>query len=200
MIYQDYMKRLSLAAALIAALTTLSACAGTTKVRSQHHLWSSEADAVPVYFLRPKHRFMGVTGKPISISVDGEKIAELAREQYTLLRLRPGRYEMSVTNWTVEGADNRMVRVTTPYDVELFGPDPAYLVFVPEDKKIWEAIVNALGPIVLEFGDALRFSIIIDFTRPPKGVTVVAVNSDMARAMADDLTAVGPAFATPLAR
>jgi len=194
------MKRRLLAVVLIATCITLSACAGTTRVHSQHHLWSDDADAVPVYFLRPKHRFMGVTGMPISISVDGEKIAELAREQYTLLRLRPGKYEMSVTNWTVQGIDNQMVRVTTPYDVELFGPDPAYLVFVPEDKKIWEAIVNALGPIIIEFGDALRFSIIIDFTTPPKGVTVVAVNSDMATAMADDLQAVGPAFATPLLR
>ncbi len=171
-------------------------CAGTTRVHRRHHLWSDEPAAVSVDLLRPERRFMGVTGRPVSVDLEGEEAADLARGQYTLVRLLPGTYEMIVGNWTVVGPDNAMVRAKTPYEVELNGPDPAYLVFVPEDRSLWESFLDTAGEVEIE--SVLGSPISVAYVELPRGFIVEAVDSETAMAIAADLDPIVEAREAPL--
>jgi hypothetical protein len=190
------MRRTGLICLIATLVIAVLGCTGTTRVHRQHHLWSDEQAAISIYLLRPEHRFMGVTGRPVSVDLEGEEIADLARGQYTLVRLVPGTYEMIVGNWTVVGPDNAMVRAKTPYEVGLTGPDPAYLVFVPEDRSLWESFLATAG--WAEFPVFPGLSISVEYLRPPRGFIVEAVDSETALAIAADLEPIGEAREAPL--
>jgi hypothetical protein len=88
---------------------------------------------------------MGVMDKPFGIDLDGERLMELSKGQYTMLKLRAGKYDMVVTNTTVEGPTNSMGEATRSFVLELRGTDAVYLMFKHEPTSFWGRFSDALG-------------------------------------------------------
>lgn len=83
---------------------------------------------------------MGVRGKPIGIDLDGENLLSLSVGQYTFLDLKPGKYDMVVTSWTLESSDNAMVETSRYFVLDVAGADSVYLLFTLEKINFWEIL------------------------------------------------------------
>ena len=121
---------------------------GSTSVLRQHHLLTQDSSAVSVYFLRPGQGFMGVRGKLMEVSIDGEKLMDIAVGDYTFLRLDPGKYDMTITSWTVEGPENKMAETSRDYILELEPADSVYLLFTLEDINFWEILDQKFAEVI----------------------------------------------------
>jgi len=116
---------------VVLAVTWLSGCAGTTSVRESHPLIASAGavDSAKVYFIRPDPGFRGVMNIPLAISFGGSEMLGLAKGQYTLLQLKPGRTEMKLDFHTVAGPSNTMTPVSTKTQLTFASGGTQYLVF-----------------------------------------------------------------------
>lgn len=129
------MRRLRFASVLIAA--SVSGCVGSTSLRPTHPLIAADgtADSAKVYFIRPDQMFGGVMDMPLTISLGGTELLTLAKGQYTLIPLVPGRTEMKVESYTVGNPGTMtLVSTLTPWT---FSPgETRYVLFemVPRDR------------------------------------------------------------------
>jgi hypothetical protein len=109
----------------------LSGCVGTTTVKDDHPLIASASalESTKVYFIRPDPGFRGVMDMPVTISLGGSEMLGLAKGQYALLSLKPGRAEMKVDSYTVVGTSNTMTPVSTTSQLNFSPGVTQYLVF-----------------------------------------------------------------------
>ncbi len=211
---------------IILAGINLLGC-GSTSVLRQHHLLLEDSSAVSVYFLRPSEGFIGVRGKLIEVSIDNEKLIDLAVGDYTCLRVSPGEYDMNVTSWTVEAPNNEMVQTSREFVLELVPADSVYLLFTCEDFDFWKAFRENLAAQIDEeidtfidkkfdamttvnipmgkFFGPLRFSLRSERLRssqrehqPGPGYTVESVSRQIAIELATELEPVEGAQNSPL--
>lgn len=123
----------------------LLGCAGSTTVQRQHHLLLDNPSKASVCFLRPKEGFMGVRGMSIGIDLEGEHLLDLSIGQYTFLDLTPGKYDMVVTSWTVEGPNNAQVKTSRDFVLDLAEADSVYLLFTLEKIDFWKMLGQRLA-------------------------------------------------------
>jgi hypothetical protein len=93
---------LSLAAICLTAIAVLGGCT-TTEVRIDHpQLAKIGDDYAKVYFLRKMpQRTRGVADDDLRIEIDKQPLLELARGEYSLLSLKPGRVDVVVHSKTM---------------------------------------------------------------------------------------------------
>jgi hypothetical protein len=109
-----------------------------------------DSSTVTVFFLRPTERLMmGVRGKPMGITLDGEHLMDLSVGQYTLVKLRPGSYNTVVTNWTLLPPKSAVVETSRDFILDLSKPEPVYLRFTLENSNYWRLFRES-------FSDSIR--------------------------------------------
>lgn len=158
---------------------------------------------------------MGVRGRPIAIDLDGENLLSLSVGQYTFLNLKPGKYDMVVTSWTVEGPDNAMAETSRDFVLDLAEADSVHLLFTLEKIDFW----GIVGQKLAEQADALSHELAeqvfpdtitiplgkyvsLKFTsgskpQPGIGYTVESVRRETAREVASKLELVEGARNSP---
>ena len=154
------------------ATSCLASCTGTTSIQEGHPLLAAvdAPNIAKVYFLRPDPGFRGVMDRPLKIRCDDQDLLALAKGQYTLLALKPGVTQMSLSFFTVVGPLNTLTPRSTTTTLTLSSGTTKYLVF-------------ELAPGGISGGS-----------------TFIAKESsrDFARKIAKDLSPVGLAISTPL--
>jgi hypothetical protein len=120
---------------------SLCGCAVTT-VQRNHHLLQADSLKVSVGFLRQNR---DTYAKHIEISLDGENLLNLAKGQYTFLSLKPGKYEMEITNWTIEPGDTHRFQTSRNFIVDLAWADSMYLLFTPEERNFWKFLGSSIS-------------------------------------------------------
>lgn len=147
-------------------ISLLAGCV-TTKINVRHELIQHNTDAeseyAKVYFIRPGTEHMqGFPDNPLKIHLNGQKLLELGKGEYTLLYLKPQRSTVTLENltqtrgrWEVEtmrrtrtfdfDAGQTYFLVTQPVDGEFRG-----VHFMPElvsqvDAKIISQKLKAVG-------------------------------------------------------
>ena len=127
-------------------------------------------DAVAsVYFIRQKEGFYGITGTAVSIRLGKDELLKLAKEQYTLVRLKPWEGVMVVKSWAVTGPNNSMTKVEDERPFAFAAGQQYYVALVP-NRRGFE-------------GDSCL---------------PVSINREQATQLAARLKAVGDAVKTPL--
>ena len=198
---------------LILVGMNLLGCAGTTTVQRQHHLLSEDSSTVSVYFLWPKEGLGGGWAAPIEINLDGENLLDLSVGQYTLLDIKPGKYEMVITSWT-DGPKDMDVATNIPpprvqtsrnFMLDLGEADSMYLLFSLEKIDYWDNLFKEFGEkifnttITIPLGEhvTMRFS---NESKPQPGIgyTVKSVSRVTAIGIASNLEPVEGAQNSPL--
>jgi hypothetical protein len=92
----------SLFSLFIGIALLLSGC-GTTLYRGNPALQAeSDADTVNVYFIRPRPvKYKGVADKPIIVDYAGKRLIRIAEGTYTLVKLQPGKGEITTHSKTL---------------------------------------------------------------------------------------------------
>lgn len=184
---------------------SLLGCAGSSTVQRQHHLLLENSLTVSVCFLRPKEGFMGVRGKPIGIDLDDENLLSLSVGQYTFLDLKPGKYDMVVTSWTVEAPDNAMVETSRKFVLDLAEAHSVYLLFTLEETNFWKMFKQSIAEQILN--DTLKLQlgehVTLQFSseskpQPGIGYKVKSVSWETAIEVASKLEPVEGAQNSPL--
>jgi len=88
---------------------------------------------------------MGVSGGLMEVSIDNEKLMDLAVGDYTCLRVAPGEHYMNVTSWTYVGIDNEEAQTSREFILELIPADSVYLLFTLEDFDFWKIFKQKLS-------------------------------------------------------
>jgi len=123
----------------------LCQCSNTTTiVQTKHHLLSRDSTSTIVCFLRTKTGASGAYGKLIEIKLDGEKLLELNKGQYTFLPLKSGKYNMMLTSWTVVPGDSQMIQTSRNFVLDLAEADSVNLLFMLE-KMTFGQIMSQAG-------------------------------------------------------
>lgn len=183
----------------------LLGCAGSTTVQRQHHLLLEDSSKASVCFLRPKQGFMGVSGKPIGINLDGENLLDLSVGQYTFLDLKAGQYDMVVTSWTVEAPDNAMAETSRYFVLDLAEGDSVYLLFTLEESNFWNRFKQSIAqqilnePSELQIGEHVTLQLSSEHKpQPGIGYKVKSVSRKTAIEAASELEPVEGAQISPL--
>lgn len=160
-------------------------CAGTTTVQQNHPLFASEevVEKTKVYLIRPDPGFNGVMDRPVTISLGGLEMLNLAKGQYTLLSLKSGSAEMKVGAYTVSGGSLMAVSSTT--QLTFFPGATQYLVlemrsfgfqagseFIPRQVQRDHALRLAgdLSPVGMAVREPIALSAIGTAVREPLAV------------------------------
>jgi hypothetical protein len=126
---------------------SLSGCAIKTSVQRNHHLLQADSSKVSVGFLREKgDRY----AQQLEINLDGENLLNLSAGQYIFLSLKPGKYELEITNWTIEPGDSQRFQTSRNFIVDLSEADSVYLLFTLEKKNFWEFLGTSITKQVVE--------------------------------------------------
>jgi len=147
----------------------LLGCAGSTTVHHQHHLLLENSSKAFVCFMRPSEGFMGVRGMPIGIDLDDENLLDLSIGQYTFLDLKPGKYDMVVTSWTVEGPNNAQVQTSRSFVLDLAEADSVYLLFTLEKIDFWTILGQKLTEQIDTLGQKISELVFPDRITIPLG-------------------------------
>ena len=201
-------------AIVILLVVTLFGCAGSTKVQRKHHLLLADSSKAFVCFMRPKEGFIGVMGKPMGITLDGEELLDLTIGDYTFFDIKPGTYDMVVTNSTVEGPNNAEVKTSRNFILDFAQADSVYLLFALEkhdfwtimNKKIEVGINNSIEKLAENiFTVRIGQHVTLKFyeaqlkqNHPGTGYTVRSVSRDTAIEAASKLNPVAGAQSSPL--
>ncbi|MBI5450902.1 MAG: hypothetical protein HY940_06040 [Gammaproteobacteria bacterium] len=138
---------------VLSAVLLISACAGQAIGPVQLTPAKPDSGAyAKVYLMRPgTERMMGFADNPLDVDANDKPLVRLAKAEYTLVTLPPGRVQLTAHNQTSFGPSHKIKKISRTRTVTLVEGQTYYIILRPIDGEFRGAYFM---PEQLEFAEA----------------------------------------------